>query len=199
MIKLIKNLCLLGLLITSLTAVGAEQTQQKSGSSVETYSTPQIILYESNSDKKIIKTLSPTVPLVRIYQEGDWIKVGDTADGTVGWINRLQYQKTLEALNKADVQEIFISQTMDKNNKPQVKIVAYRNGKPLSKNEAQSLYEDIKKQQKLQTQYWQALNQNMLYLQRQMLTDFFQDPFFNQVMPLPVPVMVIENKDLHKN
>lgn len=195
----IKNLFLCGLLGISLTASAAVQIPQKSDLSADTHSTPQVILYESNNDKKIIQTLPPTVRLVRIYQEGDWIKVGNTTDGTVGWINRLQYQKTLEAFNQANIQEIFISQTMDKDHKPQIKIVAYQNGKPISEKEAQSLYDKMKKQQKLQAQYWQALNQNMLYWQDHMLSDFFQDPFFNQTALLPIPIMVIEKSGSKKN
>lgn len=195
----IKNLFLCGLLGISLTASAAVQIPQKSDLSADTHSTPQVILYESNNDKKIIQTLPPTVRLVRIYQEGDWIKVGNTTDGTVGWINRLQYQKTLEAFNQANIQEIFISQTMDKDHKPQIKIVAYQNGKPISEKEAQSLYDKMKKQQKLQAQYWQALNQNMLYWQDHMLSGFFQDPFFNQTTLLPIPIMIIEKSGSKKN
>jgi len=190
----IKNLFLLGLFIISLVATAAEPTQpaQPKSKTVDVNSTPQVILYESNNDKKIIQTLPPTARLVRIYQEGDWIKVGNSADGTVGWINKLQYLKTLEAFNQPNIQEVFISQAVDKDNKPQIKIVAYQNGKPLSEKEAQSLYDEMQKQQKLQSQYWQAINQNMLYRQQQMLINSFQDPLFTQTMPLPMPIMVIE-------
>lgn len=194
----IKNLFLCGLLSMALTAAATEKTQQKSDA-MGAYSAPQVILYESNNDKKIIQTLPSTVNLVRIYQQGDWIKVGNTADGTVGWINKLQYQKTLEKPDQANIQQVFISQTVDKDNKPQVKIVAYQNGKLMSEKEVQSLYDDIKEQQKLQAQYWQELNRNMIHWQNQISTSFFQDPFFNQMMPLPMPIVIIEKSDSKKD
>lgn len=134
-----------------------------------------IHLYESNNDKKIMRTLSPTTPLVKIYREGDWVKVGNRQDGTVGWINLKQYHQAMDAFYQPDVQEIFITRSVNKDDKPQVKVVAYNNGQPVSEKEAKALYRDIQQQQKWQEQLWHQFRHDMLRWQHMMWQTFNDD------------------------
>lgn len=190
----LKNIIATVLLGAALTLQAAEKPQINNAT-ITKEKALQVILYASNDKNKIIKTLPPTTHFVTIYQKGDWIKVGNTEDGTVGWINKKQYQTAINTFNQPNIQQIFISKTVDKNNKPELKIVAYRNGKPVSEKEAKALYADMQKQEKLQEEYWKQFNQNMIHWQNIMLNNVFQDPFFNNPIMMPMPVIVVENNN----
>lgn len=192
----LKSLLILSLLNTPFSLSAAEtDPPTNSAAAKESSAEPTITLYANDNDKNIIKTLSPSTRLIKIYQKGDWIKVGNPEDGTVGWINQKQYQQALEAFYKPNIQEIVISQTTDKNNKPQIKIVAYKNGKPISQKEAEALYENVKKQQAAQAEYWEKFSKNMVNIQNSMMKEFFENPFFTQPMTIPLPVIVVEKED----
>ncbi|WP_267256415.1 SH3 domain-containing protein [Coxiella endosymbiont of Ornithodoros maritimus] len=63
----------------SITYATTQQSQQSS---------PPVNLYEKpQSNAKILKTLSPTVRLILIYHQKDWVKVGDPRNGEIGWLN----------------------------------------------------------------------------------------------------------------
>ncbi|MCF6768264.1 hypothetical protein L3V86_07810 [Thiotrichales bacterium 19S11-10] len=128
----------------------------------------QVIIYASNNKEKIIKEVSPTTKLIPIYQNGDWVKVGNPKDGSVGWINKKQYNDALNAFYQPDIQTIFVSTSTDKNNKPQINVVAYKNGKAVSKEEADKLYQQLKQQQASQAKQWKNFNHEMLQFQKQM-------------------------------
>ena len=172
-----KFLLFIIILVTTL-VLNAAETSTKSNSNKQDSS--KIVLYAEDNTQKIIETLPLSTHLIKIYQKGDWIKVGNPADGTVGWVNQKQYQEAIDSLNKPSVQQIFISQTQDKSNKPQMKIVVYQNGKRVSEKEAKEMYDNVRLQLQEQQQYFNAWRQNISYNQKQIWADFLQDPFFAQ-------------------
>ncbi|MDF1757815.1 MAG: hypothetical protein P1U74_05915 [Legionellaceae bacterium] len=139
-----------------------------------------IQIYESEDGNKVIENAKATTPFIKIYQKGDWIKVGNPENGNVGWINHKQYQKAMSEFNKPDIQTIFISKSVNADNKPQVNIIAYKNGKPVSKEVADELYKKFKHQEDLQNKAFEDFNHKMLnQWHGKFYRLFYQDPFLN--------------------
>ncbi len=76
-------IALVGALIVS-TAIGA--TIARSGqSSVTLYAKP-------DRQSKVVATYTQNAPLTAFYRHGQWIKVGNSHNGTVGWISMADLQ-----------------------------------------------------------------------------------------------------------
>jgi hypothetical protein len=118
---------------------------------------PSINLYKDSDMKSgVVEQVPLQQNLVVIYRKGNWIKVGDSANGQVGWVNRKQYREMLNAYYKRftpERQTVFI-QTNRTGSGDQAKesVIAYRNGKQLTTKEAEALYAEMKKQQQAQAQ-----------------------------------------------
>ncbi|MCD6046141.1 MAG: hypothetical protein K0R48_1304 [Gammaproteobacteria bacterium] len=189
---------LLSILFLSITlGLNAAETAQPPATKKE--DSIKINLYAEDNDKKVIDTLPPTARLIKIYQKGNWIKVGNPKDGTVGWINEKQYQEMLAQLNQFTVQEIFISRMADGNSHPKNKLIVYQNGKPVSEKEANEIYKNLKKQLEEQQKYWDKFKQDMIASQNQMLEGFYENPFFTHPEWIPIPVVVIEKSGSAKD
>lgn len=184
---LIKLICTATLLSTTVIGFSKDDSEKI----VDKKQPAQIKLYASEKGKKVIARLSPASHLVKIYQNGEWIKVGNTDDGSVGWVNQKQYQAAVDEFNQPDIQTVFVSKSVNDDNKPQVNIVAYKNGEQVSKKEANKIYNQFKEQQASQEEQWEAFNENMVEWQSHFFQRFANDPFFNSPMAIPSPVMVI--------
>lgn len=142
-----------------------------------------IKLYESEEGKKVLADVSPATHLIEIYRKGEWIKVGNSDNGNVGWVNKKQYQEAMSEFNKPDIQTVFISKSMNAEKKPQINIIAYKNGKPVSKEDADKLYKHFKEQEDAQNKQWEAFNRQMMkQWHGHVYRLFYQDPFFNVPM-----------------
>lgn len=110
---------------------------------------PEFPIYvEANKSSKIAEKATLNTPLVKIFEQKDWVKVGDRSNGTVGWVFQEDYKKALEASYQSKTQTVFINV----HEKPgqagdTLEIVAYKNGKKLDTKEAQALYKQLKKEQ----------------------------------------------------
>ncbi|MCF6777330.1 hypothetical protein L3V83_12235 [Thiotrichales bacterium 19X7-9] len=131
----------------------------------------RVNLYAKANSDQVIKQVSPSTKLIKVYQKDGWVKVGDPQDGRVGWVNLKQYNQALEAFYQPDIQTVFISRSIGKDHKPQLNVVAYKNGKQVSEKEAQALYQKLKHKQNKEMKQWQSFNQELLDLQR----DIWQD------------------------
>lgn len=159
--------------VLAITSVGHANVESDKTPSA---TTTMIKMYESEEGKKIIADVSPAIHLIEIYRKGEWIKVGNPKDGSVGWVNQKQYLEAIDAFNKPDIQTIFISKTLNSDKKPQINIVAYKNGEPVSKEEADKLYKKFKVQEAAQKKQWDVFNNQMI---KQWHGHIYQDPFFN--------------------
>ena len=102
----------------------------------------KIIIYaEPSTSAKVIAQVNPWQRLIPVYQKGDWIKVGNPDDGTIGWINSKQYQEALESL--------YQPQTKSK----KLEIVVYEDGK----KKASISEKDFQKLQKQMNQMFQDM------------------------------------------
>ena len=156
---------------------------------------PQIIVRANpSSTAKIVEKVTPTTRLVKIIKKGDWLKVGNAENGQVGWINREQYQKAMQAYYQPDVQTVFIHVNGDGSHKTS-KIIAYKNGKKLSEQEADKLYKRIQHEQLKQRADFERVSKRMDKLMRE---SFDMDPWFYTNWPhiqkpgWVQPIIVIE-------
>ena len=176
----------------NITYATTQQSQQSS---------PPVNLYEKpQSNAKILKTLSPTVHLVSIYHQKDWIKVGDPRNGEIGWVNQAQYQKALKAYYQPNVQTVFIRTEYNEKGKPTIDIVAYKNGKKLTSKETQKLYDQIKAQQAKESRYIQRvfwcmddlMAQQMRAFSHWMTADPWDDDFLGFAPTVVQPLIILK-------
>ncbi|MCF6765272.1 hypothetical protein L3V82_05770 [Thiotrichales bacterium 19S3-7] len=57
----------------------------------------KVYLYQKPSKKSPYVSLDMSTSLIKIYKQGDWVKVGDQLDGKIGWINNKQYNLAHQA------------------------------------------------------------------------------------------------------
>lgn len=151
----------------------------------------QVKLYQSANSKHVTATLPANSHLVPIFRQGDWMKVGNRANGQTGWVNIKQYRAARDAYNQADIQTVFINREKSSSGKPVINVVAYKNGKQLSDKEAKALYARMAKQQRQQQRYWHRFD-HMMQRQEQEMNRLLNDNFMDMTPPLvlePGPVM----------
>ncbi|MBT8506662.1 SH3 domain-containing protein [Coxiella-like endosymbiont of Rhipicephalus sanguineus] len=148
-----------------------------------------INLYQSPELKStVLQKVSPDDELIPIYQKKDWIKVGDLRNGKVGWINREQYRKVFESYYQPDIQTMFIRTEHNYKWKPVINVMAYKNGKKLSDEEAKKLYQRIEKQRAEEARYMQQtfwrVNHLMVEQMREMnqLMDPLSEPLSEDLL-----------------
>lgn len=153
----------------------------------------KILLYDGPAKGMVLAFLDPNMRLIPIYQQGNWVKVGNPKDGQVGWINLIQYQKARYAYYRPNIQTLFVHLTNQAKGKPTLNIVAYRNGKQLSKKEAAAIYNRLRKQQEKQFRTMQRFSASM---ERMMDQDFLNAAqFFDTSWLTPTwmaPVILIQ-------
>lgn len=142
----------------------------------------QIIMYSKPNAQTIVEKLPGDAALVPIFQNKKWVKVGDPANGNVGWVNKKQLRKAREAFYRPDIQTIYIHSDQSSNGKPQLNIVAYKNGQKLSQEQAQRLYEKVRKQQMHEMKHMRRMFDHELISMRQ---SFQMMPVFQPMIVLP--------------
>lgn len=155
----------------------------------------EIVIYQSpQANAAVVEKLSPNQRLVGIFNQGDWIKVGDPRNGQTGWVNREQYQQAVNHYFQSTIQTVYIRTASNDKSVPNV--VAYQNGKKLSDKEAKELYQRIQKQQLEQSQYMQKMFWNMQNVMDQDIHEINQ-PYnpWNELNIgfMPQPIIVINN------
>lgn len=144
-----------------LMAVNSSANQNTTKNQLSFNSSEQVLLYQDANDSKIIAKLSPTVRLVPIFQQKNWVKVGNLTNGQVGWINLEQYRHAQAAYFQPNVQTMFIQVEKDHAGKPTVNVIAYQNGAKLTDQQAKSLYQRIKKQQEEQFKQMERFSRSL--------------------------------------
>lgn len=160
---------------------------------------PTVPLYDEPKAAKVVARVPITSSLVPIISKGDWVKVGSRNDGSIGWLNLKQYHKIQTAYYRPNIQSVYVSSEQTKDGKPTVNIIAYRNGKKLTDQEAQTLYKKMLKQSQSEAQWqrenWRHLN-HMIRLQQQQLNELFNhdDEGFSPLYLMPGPVILSPEK-----
>lgn len=159
----------------------------------------QVVIYNAPKlSAKVVTKTNPMQRLIPIYQKKNWIKVGNPVDGKTGWINRDQYNQALQAYYQSNIQTIYIHSRRDNNGKLTTNVIAYRNGKKLSKKEAEKLYKRLKQQEQhnlrsMQQVFWDA-NSFMNHQVRE-INQFFAHPWhqgnFGMTPEVIQPIIVV--------
>ncbi len=146
---------------------------------------------EPNNSAKVLGSLNINQRLVPIFQKDGWIKVGNPTDGTVGWINKDEYQQAIDAAIHQNVQTIYIEQIDKNGKKPQITV--YQNGKKLTGDQAQAIYTNIKKQQQEMQKNMQIFQQRMNSWMNQQMQVMNTPMLAFPAMPVLQPVVIVEN------
>lgn len=171
--------CLAGAALVTTSFAFNFGSHSKTAPKTQTSSTPtnstQIKLYASKAGEKIIKIIPFNTSLAWLVKKGGMIKVGvRDHNGTVGWINQTQYQQAKTNFYQPDIQAIYVQTQPNKDGKPVINIVAYKNGKQVTPKEAKALYKNLRNQEQRQNQnreqaqinMQRTLDQNMHDMQR---------------------------------
>ena len=147
-------------------------------------------IYNQKNLKSQCHQTSITMPFVTIIRQGDWAKVGlKDANGTVCWLKVSQYVAKKNQLMQPKVQSVYVTVSKDKDGKPVYNILAYKNGKPVSKEQAKKLYDQLRRNQKLEQNKFNQLNSAM---QKMMSSDLLSvqkiwlDAFPNLNFQMPI-------------
>lgn len=165
------------ILFASTAWAGHDHAQKQSDSN--DHKDLQVTLYQKpkQSSKAIehIK-LNQMDHYVPFHSHGDWVKVGDSDSGQVGWINKKSYHKLLNKASQPEVHTHYVYST-EKNGKPE--IYAFENGKKLSKKKAQKLYHHMQEQMKAEQQHfkqhWKQFNKQFQQLNNEFAKMFNDD------------------------
>jgi len=121
----------------------------------------RIIMYSNYHAKKVIEKVLANTALVPIYRQKGWIKMGNPKNGHVGWVNEQQMQQARRVFFRPDIQTIYMHTDHNARGKLQLNIVAYRNGRKLSSQEAQHLYQTMRRNQQHEIKRMQRIEQWM--------------------------------------
>jgi hypothetical protein len=171
------------LLVSGLALASTPQQKEAQEPAVVLYSAPE-------QNAQVLEKVAPTKPLIPIFRQKEWVKVGDPRDGKVGWVNKKQYRQAMRAWYRPNVKTVFIRSENNKNGKPEVNIIAYSNGKKLNEAQAKALYKQL---QKNENQQWRQMNRfdrqmNKLLSRQMRMMDDNIGPF---AAPFMTPVIII--------
>lgn len=134
-----------------------------------TTQTPLVVYSEPNAQSKTIANSTPLSAWIPIHQQGEWLKVGNSANGEIGYVNNQQFQQALNKTSpKSDVQTVFVQANRDQGS-DNYNVVAYQNGQRLSDTQAQAMFAKMQKQQQSVNQQMQTFQQNMNTLMAQQM------------------------------
>ena len=171
---------------SSIFSSGQAASSVPAATAKESAQSTDLTLYATAKGKKVLKTVPVNTPMVMIIQQGKMWKIAlRDANGTVGWINQQQYVAAKEAFYKPNVQAMYVKRTVDKDGKPEVNVVVYRNGKQVSQAEAQKLYESMQNNSAQQQDQWLAPLHNMMLRERREMIDL--NKLFEDMQPMQLP------------
>lgn len=152
---------------TTTHAASNSQAVQSSQSTPSTPSTKVTLFAQPNTNSRALGQVNVTQQLIPFYHKKGWLKVGNPRNGQVGWVNRAQYQQAVHARANQRTQTVYVEQSQNGDQAPT--IVAYRNGKRVTGEEAKALVAQVQRQQ-------HRLNAQMRRYQQQM-SQWFADDF----------------------
>lgn len=155
-----------------------------------------LILYsEPHTKAKIVSKVSPWKQLVKIYQKGDWVKVGDPETGDVGWVSLQQYRQLMKELTKPKVQTrsrtVYIQQVSNPMKPGKYKITAYENGKRVSQKRAEQLLKETQRQQMQSEDQFQKIQRQMQEMFEDSMRDFDNFDSFNNFQLMRQPTIIV--------
>jgi hypothetical protein len=142
---------------------------------------PLALHEKADSAAKPVDHIPVAQKLIPIYRQKDWIKLGNPQNGKVGWAKYDRYQQWLhwgkaktKPIIKPFIQSVVITVTEKTDEKGDAQIIAYKNGKRLSDQEAKKLLKQVHQQQHNLQKRFDRLQKNM----RHFFKTFWDDDVF---------------------
>lgn len=138
-----------------------------------------------DASSKVVATLQNGDTVISIFapEKSEWVKVGNTKNGDVGWvkIKELQGPVFISNINGKTIEQHIISD----NKKPEEeKIIQYSGSVQLNKADVDKFTKQLEEKQKQMAESMNKMEQEM----QKMFKDLSQD------FPLPVVNLSVENK-----
>ncbi|PIQ43441.1 MAG: hypothetical protein COV52_04685 [Gammaproteobacteria bacterium CG11_big_fil_rev_8_21_14_0_20_46_22] len=167
--------------------------------------TPGVPLYQNKSlHSKIVSHIALDAPIVPIYEKGDWLKVGNTHNGQVGWVNLKQYQALKQKAMRPVVKTITVTR-VQQHGQPE-SLVVYENGRRVKGEKAQKLYRAAQAQQTQMNQQFMTTQREIDQMMRQqqqafqtMMQTAMESLPENQASLLPAPKTPMEKQAVALN
>lgn len=113
-------------------ALGASLNKAPEGSTLDN-SVPSLVLYAAPKVRaNVIERLSPQHQFVTIFDNGQWVKVGNPYNGNVGWLNKAQLQKAYSHYTAAQSSAANYAVPLMAGYTPSIQLIAFQNGHALS-------------------------------------------------------------------
>lgn len=162
--------------------------------SISVFAAQTVKLYQSPSaSSTVLTSISLKTPLTAIYHQGDWLKVGNTTNGRVGWINLKEYQAAVKAARHSQVSSVIVS--VQQMNKQPKQITVYKNGQKLEGKAAKKAYEEAQKSQVLMERNFQHAEAQIDHMMRQQDQEF-QRMMHSMMVSMPDVTVVESSHDL---
>ena len=151
---------------------------------------------QPNISSKVIETVTPTTPLVTIFQKDGWSKVGNTQNGEIGWVQSSkladQTHQTIKTLTTKDgIRTVTNGVVHTPQGEMQYQMTQFQ-GKPTKLSA---------KQEKAEMVHWQAQQESMRKSFDQMQTNMMKQMQQQQAMMnafWSAPEVKIEKTDTTK-
>lgn len=203
--KKVFSFSLIALCAVNISSVLAATTSVLASTEVNAITTPiqtaqnattskSITVYsEPANNAKIIEKVTQPNKLVPIFANGAWLKVGDSTNGQIGWVNSEQYQQLATAQHDSSTTQVVFIESNHAAGAPNNNIIAYKNGKRLSDAEAKALYAQMAQQQTAINKQLVAYQAAMNHLLQQDMQAFNNTFATMSNMPVVQPVIVVNN------
>lgn len=129
------------------------------------YAKQDIMIYENPTEtSKVLYKIDANncKKLIKIYRQKEWLKVGNSDNGQVGWINTKKCEELKDEMNRTTVKSIVINLTDKTDENGKTKIIAYKNGEQLSEKEAKELFDEFQSQQINIRKHFMKMHKEML-------------------------------------
>lgn len=155
----------------------------KTKNTIDVYSAPSTI--SSTPTETNLNTLTV------FYSTNNWLKVGSSVDGHVGWIKESDYNN--KVFNRLGLYQTTISQqSNDENGTQKYTYIKYVGNQLVNRDQLEQQYTEIQKERvNMQInleQWWNKKDQ----LLQQAINELNQDPMYNGMTILP-PVIIATN------
>lgn len=118
------------------------------------------LLDQPQANSKVVGQITAGHTIIPIFSQGDWVKVGDSNTGNVGWVAN----KTLEEHGFPKIYIKSVGSTKNGANDSQVQIIQYSGTQKMDEKQIQAMMKHFQEQQaRMQKMFNQMLEQNQIF------------------------------------
>lgn len=179
---------LLFLFISSLAYADIGGIIQVQGKNIALYAEP-------TANAKTVANVTVGQQLIPVYQQKDWVKVANPANGEIGWVKQNDLQQTTPALSHQAVMQNYVITQQNGTDKKVFQIDAKGDVQALKDEQAETVIKQMtEQQQQMQEQFNKMMsNARQNYLITQEIFNKFNQQMGMQ-MPTMMPSIIVINK-----